>query len=82
MKDNKTNAAQERCKDYHWLCDKCGKLLGFIDKETRKDVRIKYQDLYIYCKDAEEFLMTCRGCGNINRLEKVTSATKTIARVG
>jgi len=72
----------EKCDDWMWLCSKCSKLLGYVDKKTKSNVRIKYQDLYIYCENADVFEMICRGCGYKNQLERVTPETKTIARVG
>ena len=64
--------AAARCKDLAYGCSKCGTLLAFVDDETRSNIRIKHRDLYIFVKDPQEFVIICRGCGEINRLNYVS----------
>lgn len=60
--------AKTRCTDIAFGCSACHSLLGFVDKDTKSKIRIKYRDLYIRITDAELIEMTCRSCGEINKL--------------
>jgi RNase P subunit RPR2 len=61
--------AKQRCGDIAFGCTACKSLLGFVDKDTRSKIRIKYRDLYIRITDARLLEITCRSCGEINHLE-------------
>ena len=77
MDENKTlslveeiDKAKTSTKDLPYLCAGCYNLLGFIDSETRKVLRVKIRDFYIQITDAKQVNMTCRKCGLVNSLER------------
>lgn len=63
-----TDKAKQRCLDIPFGCSACHSLLGFVDKDTRTKIRVKYRDLYIRVTDASLVEITCRSCGELNEL--------------
>jgi len=57
----------EKCKDIPWRCSACSFLLGWIDKETRSFIRMRYRDFWIEIRGNVKHI--CRRCGQINILE-------------
>jgi len=66
--DRELDRARQRCDDIPFGCRACRSLLGFVDKQTRSRIRVKYRDLYIRVTNAELVEITCRSCGEINEL--------------
>lgn len=61
--------AAARCDDIPFGCAACKSLLGYVDRDTRTKIRVKYRDLYIRVTDAKLIEITCRSCGELNSLE-------------
>ena len=59
---------RHKCLDIDFGCSACHSLLGYVDKDTRSKIRIKYRDMYVRIADAKLVEITCRYCGEINAL--------------
>ena len=56
------------CTDLPWNCARCGKLLGYLDPDTRTHLRIKQGAFFLYVFEAKLVAHPCRNCGHINEL--------------
>lgn len=56
----------EQCKDIPWKCMACDFILGWVDKETKSQVRIKSKDHWLQVQGS--ILHVCRRCGKLNEL--------------
>lgn len=56
----------DKCKDVPWLCTSCHFLLGWLDRETNTQIRVKYKDHWLQVEG--KTLHICRRCGKLNEL--------------
>ena len=56
----------DKCKDVPWLCTSCNFLLGWVDRETKSEIRVKFKDQWVQVEG--KLLHICRRCGKLNEL--------------
>jgi hypothetical protein len=62
--------------DIEWKCANptCESRLALIDEKTKREIRVKYKDLYILARNPELIRVTCRACGLWNEIEATIDA--------
>jgi hypothetical protein len=67
----------DSCDDLKWTCSRCGLLLGYIDRATKRTVRIKMRENYMWVVDAASVSTVCKRCAAFQELrdeQKITAS--------